>query len=311
MKFLKLIRIQNLVLIALMQYVFRYTFMKTATYTRLLDSQNFLALTHFQFFLLVLSTVLIAAAGYIINDIMDQETDEIAKKRIIGIHISEKIAYNLYFAFNVTGVLIGFYLSNVIGKPSFASVFIVIAALLYIYATTLKQMAVIGNIVVAAILSMSILILGIFDLIPTTYKGNHIQMQQTFGILKDYAIFAFIINFIREIIKDIEDTDADYSAGIETLPVLIGRTRTLKITFALGIVAIGILTYYMSKNLFMYDIAIYYLLLFIIAPLLFFVIKTWNAKTQKDFKNLSFLLKMVLFFGILSIWVITYATTHA
>lgn len=309
MNFLKLIRIQNLAMIALMQYVFRYTFMKTATFTTITESYNFLALNHFQFFLLVLSTILIAAAGYVINDIMDQETDEIAKKRIIGVSISEKTAYNLYVGLNIFGVGLGFYLSNVIEKPSFASVFIVIAALLYVYSTTLKQIAFLGNVVVAAVLSFSIIILGIFDLVPMIYEGNKEQMIQTFGILKDYAIFAFIINLIREIVKDVEDTDADYASGIATLPVLIGKNRTMKIAFTIGIATIAILTYYMSKNLAQYDIAVYYLILFVAAPLLFFVIKSWSAKTQKDFKNLSLLLKLVLLFGIFSIWVITYAIT--
>lgn len=311
MKFLKLIRIQNLAMIAFMQLVFRYTFLPTATYTTLTPDLNFLCLSHLQFFLLVLSTLLIAAGGYIINDIMDQETDEIAKKRIIGISISEKVAYNYYVIFNIIGVGIGFYLSNAIQKPSFSAIFIIIAALLYVYATSLKQIAILGNLVVSLVLSMSILIIGVFDIIPMVYEDNQEQMLQTFAILKDYALYAFLINFIREIIKDIEDTDADYACGIKTLPVVIGKKRTLKIATILGFIAIGILTYYMGKNLFLYDIAIYYLIVFVIAPLLIFSIKAWTAKSQKDFKYLSLVLKMILFFGILSIWIITYNITHA
>ena len=316
MNFLKLIRFQNLAMIAFMQYLFRYTFMKTATFTELTTTQNFLALSHFQFFLLVFSTICIAAAGYIINDIMDQETDEIAKKRIVGKSITEGLAYNLYVILNITGVGIGFYLSNTIGKPSFATIFIFIAALLYFYATTLKQIAVVGNLVVAFILSFSIIILGIFDLVPSTHEGNEfwtgnkMQMKQVFSILTDYALFAFIINFLREIVKDVEDTDADYAAGIATLPVLLGKDRTMKLVFVLSFIPILILIYYINTNLSNYNYVLYYGLLFIIAPLLFFTIKSWSAKTKNDFKNLSLLLKLVLLFGILSITVITYATTH-
>ena len=210
MKYLKLLRIQNLLLLAFMQVLFRYTFLKTATFTTLTTSKNFLALSHFQFFLLVLATVCIAAAGYVINDILDQETDEIAKKRIVGKSISESTAYNLYVALNLIGVGSGFYISNVIQKPSFAALFIFTAAILYVYATWLKQIAIVGNIVVALVLSFSILILGIFDLVPSTHEGNEIwegnkvQMRRVFSILTDYAIFAFIINFLRELVKDIE-----------------------------------------------------------------------------------------------------------
>lgn len=293
-----------------MQYIFRYTFLKTATYTSLTADQNFLAMTNFQFFLLVMATVLIAAAGYVINDIMDQETDELANKRIVGKSISEKTAYNLYFGLNVTGVLIGFYVSNVVGKPGFSALFIIVAALLYIYATSLKQMAVVGNIVVATLLSFSIIILGIFDLVPTTFEDNQEQMQQAFGVLTDYAIFAFIINLIREMVKDVQDADADAKAGIGTLPVVIGKEKTMKIAFILSLVAIAVLSYYTKENLFHYDLVIYYALIFLFAPLIFVAIKSWQAKTEKDYKNLSLLLKGILFFGILSIWVITYSATH-
>ena len=65
MKYLKLIRYQNLLLLAFMQLIFRYGFLKMQNIS--------LALTDFQYALLVLSTVLIAAAGYIINDISDQQ----------------------------------------------------------------------------------------------------------------------------------------------------------------------------------------------------------------------------------------------
>ena len=317
MKYLKLIRIQNLLLLAFMQVLFRYTFLKTATFTTLTSTNNFLALSHFQFFLLVLATVCIAAAGYVINDIVDQSTDEIAKKRIVGKTISESTAYNLYVALNLIGVGSGFYISNVIQKPSFAALFIFTAAILYIYATWLKQIAIVGNIVVALVLSFSILILGIFDLVPSTHEGNEIwegnkvQMRRVFSILTDYAIFAFIINFLRELVKDIEDTDADYASGIATLPVLIGKSRTIKIVFGLSFLPIILLVLYMNNNLANYDYAIYYFLLFIVAPLLFFTIKSWSAKTQKDFANLSLLLKIILFFGIISIAVITYSVPNA
>ena len=133
-----------------MQLIFRYGFLKF---------QNIpLALADWQYELLVLSTVLIAAGGYVINNIFDQETDNDNKPNdvIVGKSISETQAYNLYFALTVSGVAIGFYLSNVIQKPGFASIFILVAATLYLYASSLKQMMLIGNVVVALLLSFSV-----------------------------------------------------------------------------------------------------------------------------------------------------------
>ncbi len=294
MKYLKLIRYQNLLLLAFMQLLFRYGF---------LTFQSVLSLNHWQYGLLVLSTVLIAAAGYVINDILDQETDSDNDKAIVGKFISEKAAYNLYFILNITGVGIGYYLANVIEKPSFAGAFIIISATLYMYATSLKQMLLIGNIIVALLLSFSVIIIGLFDLLPATYEGNQAEMGVIFSILIDYAIFAFIINLIREIVKDMEDVDGDYNSGMSTLPITIGLPKTSKIAGALGIIATLILLWYINDNLMFSKLyyAVVYGLLFVVAPMIFFVVKIWNAKEKEEFHSLSKVLKWIMFFGILSI----------
>lgn len=301
MKYLKLIRFQNLMLLALMQLIFRYGFLKL---------QNIpLALNHFQYGLLVLSTVLIAAAGYIINDILDQETDYDNRpgKGIVGKSVSVKASYNLYFVLNITGVGIGYYLANIIQKPSFAGAFIIISATLYMYATSLKQMLIVGNIIVALLLSFSVIIIGLFDLLPATYEGNRAEMGVVFSILIDYAIFAFIINFIREIIKDLEDVKGDYNQDMNTLPIVIGIPKTSKAVSVLGIVAALILLWYINKNLMQSNLyySVIYSLLFIVSPVIFMIIKIWNAKEKEEFQLLSNVLKWVIFFGILSILVIT------
>ena len=302
----KLIRYQNLLMLAFMQLIFRYGFLKW---------QNVpLSLADWQYCLLVFSTVLIAAGGYVINDIFDQDTDSENKpsKTIIGKAISESMGYNIYVALTVAGVGIGFYLSNVIMKPSFATIFILIASLLYIYATSLKQMLLVGNVIVAFLLSFSVIIIGIFDLYPATYEGNQKEMGVLFSILIDYAVFAFIINFIREITKDLEDVNGDYNQGMHTLPIVLGVQRTAKVVFGLSFIPLGILLYYTnsyfaSNNLY---VATIYSLLMLVGPLLYFTIKSWTAKTKKDFHHLSLVLKIVLFFGILSISVIAYNIEH-
>lgn len=302
MKYLRLIRYQNLLMLAFMQVLFRYAFLK---------QQNIpLALTDWQYALLVLSTVLIAAAGYVINNVFDVVTDSINKPNdvIIGKGISETMGYNIYIILNITGVAIGFYLSNVIQRPGFATLFILIASLLYFYSTTLKQIMILGNIAVAFTLAMSVIIIGIFDIFPATGSDNRAQMASFFSILTDYAIFAFMINFIREIIKDIEDVNGDYNQGMNTLPIAIGINRTAKITLLLTLIPIVSLLiyinrYFIANNLYF---ATLYAIAFVLAPLIYFVVKLINAKAQKDFHHLSTILKLVLFFGILSIVIITF-----
>jgi len=302
MKYLKLIRYPNLLLLALMQLIFRYGFLKWQHVP--------LSLADWQYVLLVFSTVLIAAGGYIINDIFDQNTDGENKpnRSYVGKSISENAAYNLYVVVNIAGVGIGFYLSNVIQKPAFAAVFILITATLYLYATSLKQILILGNIIIALLLSFSILIIGVFDLFPATYEGNQAEMRTLFSILSDYAIMAFIINFIREIVKDMEDVNGDYNQGMRTLPIVLGVKRTAKVTFALSLIPIVILLYYtnayfVANNLIVTAI---YTLLTVVGPLLYFAIKIWSATSKKEFHHLSLVLKFIILFGILSIAIVAY-----
>lgn len=301
MKYLKLIRYQNLLMLAFMQLLFRYSFLKQQDIP--------LALADWQYGLLVLSTVLLAAAGYVINNIFDVASDTINKPNdvVIGKGISEAQAYNIYFGLNITGVAIGFYLSNVIMRPGFATIFILIASLLYFYSTTLKQIMLLGNFVVAFLLALSVIIIGVFDIFPATNTDNQAQMASLFSILIDYALFAFMINFIREIVKDIEDVNGDYNQGMNTLPIAIGISRAAKIAVVFAVIAFLLCLlytniYFFQNNLFM---ATFYSFAFVLAPLLYFIVKIVSAKSKKDFHHLSTILKLILFFGILSILIIT------
>ena len=283
-----------------MQLVFRYLFLE--------KSYVDLALTNFNYILLVIATVCIAAGGYVINNIMDQDTDEIAKpqNRVVGISISETAAYNWYIGLTIIGVGIGFYLSNVIYKPTFASMFILVATLLYMYATSFKQIPILGNVLVALMLSTSIIIIGLFDILPAIDMDNRFRMKEAFDILMHYAIFAFIINLIREIVKDMEDMDGDYQSGINTLPIAIGIQKTKIIVGILTVLSIGILAYYVNSNLFELDYVVYYAMIVIVGPLIYLGVKLINATTKKEFHHLSLVLKIILFFGILSVAVIVY-----
>ena len=288
-------------MLALMQVIFRYGFLKL---------QNIdLALADWQYALLVLSTVLIAAGGYVINDILDQQTDWENKpdKVIVGKSISEAKAYNIYAVLNIIGVAIGFYLSNVIMRPNFAAIFVLTAATLYIYATSLKRMLLLGNIVVALLLSLSVIIIGVFDLFPATDAANQKVMATLFSILLDYAIFAFMINLLREIVKDLEDLDGDSKQGMSTLAIVFGIEKTTKLLFVLSFAPVIALLSYANNYLFTNKLigAVIYSFLFILGPLLYFSIKIWTAKTKNDFHKLSQILKWILFFGILSVLIIS------
>ncbi|MEO8236144.1 MAG: geranylgeranylglycerol-phosphate geranylgeranyltransferase [Flavobacterium sp.] len=298
MKYLKLIRYQNLLMIALMQLIVLFGFLKMQDIP--------LALALSQYYLLIVSTVCIAAGGYIINDIMDQDVDTENKpqKVIVGKTITEGLAYNLYVVFTIIGVGIGFYLSRIIMRPNFVTVFILCAALLYIYATNFKQIMILKNAIVASLLAFSIIIIDLFMIFPATDITNREQMHPVFSVIIDFATIAFILNFIREIVKDLEDTKGDNNQGIRTLPVVFGVSKTSKLIFVLSFVPVLSILYYVYNYLFQLQYATGYIFFFLVGPLLYFIIKIWSAETKNDFHHLSNVLKFVIFFGIISIAVI-------
>lgn len=291
---LNLIRWKNLLIIALVQVLIKYALF--------LPFGIDITLNWFGFLLLVLSTLSIAAAGYVINDVYDVETDLVNRpdRVIVGKSVSEKLANNLFIILNVIGVLIGFYLSHLVGKSGFFALFVIISALLYVYASYLKQTLLIGNIVVSILVALSLIIVGIFELLPVITPQNQTTQLTMFKVLFDYAIFAFIINFIREIAKDIQDVDGDHKSGMNTLPIVIGRDRAKNVLFVLSLLPILAVVYYLSTYLYKHTVVVIYFLILVIAPLILISIKIFSSKTKKDYQFISSLLKIVMLTGMLS-----------
>lgn len=293
--FLKLVRYQNLLMIILTQTLIKYGLFNVSGVTITLSGLGFI--------LLCFATVCLAASGNIINDIYDLESDKINKPNriLLGTKISVKTANTLFIVLSVLGVGIGFYLSNLIGKPGFSAIFIIISALLYLYATYLKHIILIGNLVISFLVAFSIIIVGLYDLMPAITPENKQTQSVIFSIILNYALFAFLINWLREIVKDQEDIKGDYKAGRNTLPIALGAKRTNLILFLIGLIPLIAVIYYLYQYLFQNSWAVLYALFLIVAPLLYFLINVWTAETKKDYSKLSSLLKIIMFFGILSI----------
>lgn len=291
---LNLIRWKNLLIIALVQVLIKYALF--------LPFSIDITLNWFGFSLLVLSTLCIASAGYVINDVYDVETDTVNRpdKVIVGKSVSEQTANNLFIALNVVGVLIGFYLSHLVGKSGFFTLFVIISALLYVYASYLKQTLLIGNIIVSILVALSLIIVGVFELLPAITSQNQSTQLIMFKVLVDYALFAFIINLVREIVKDIQDVDGDHKVGMNTLPIVLGRDRAKNVLFVLSFIPILAVVFYLSTYLYKQTIAVIYFLILVIAPLILTSIKIFNAKSKNDYQFISNLLKIVMLTGMFS-----------
>lgn len=295
MAYLKILRPFNLLLLLLVQYVIKYGFLEPLGVE--------VAMDFFQFILLAIATLCIAAAGNIINDIEDVAIDKVNKPDsvIVGKKISEKTAYNYYITLNILGVAVGFYLSNRLGHPGLAAVFIVISALLYSYAIYLRSLLIVSNLIVSFLVATSLIILIIFDVYPAINTGVMDMQAIASKVILWYAACAFYLTLIREVVKDIQDVNGDKKGGRNTLPILLGRTLTTTFVFVMGVFMLVGILWFAYAFLYQFRWVAGYFIFLIGGPLLYFCIKSWNASTPKDYKLLSAVLKIVMFTGVCSL----------
>ena len=288
-----------------MLLVFRYLF--------LTQSYIDLALTDFNYLLLVLSTVCISAGGAVMQHIVNQEEDEIIhpQSRLVGNTITETSAYNWYIGLTIVGVGIGFYLANVIYKPTFASLFVLVATLLYVQATNLRQIPFINNCITALLVAIPIVTIALFDVFPATDATNKVRMGEVFGILIDYAIFSFFLVLLKELVNDLKNKQNDEMVGNTTLATRLGLLKTKIITGVFVILILAMILYYCKNYLFELNLALYYILITMLGPLLLVGLKLINSTSAKEFKLLNRVIQFVLITSLFSIAIIIYSIQHA
>jgi len=289
--YLKLIRWKNLLLIV-------YVFLSFKLF--LFSSLNITTkLTLTQFIILLLSVLFITAAGNIINDIYDIKSDAINKpnKVVVDQIITIETAKQWYKITNALGLILGIALCLNIGNPSYSFIFITTVLLLYYYSKKLKSLPIIGNIVVSFLIAICVLILPFFDLDFSVKNSNK---NLVIGIIKVLILFAFSLNLIREIIKDIQDVNGDYHLNMNTLPILIGRIRAQKLASFLCVIPIALLFYIIINFSIQYKITVLYLLLFTLVPLIYVALKLNVTKKKNELHTLSSMLKIIMLLGISS-----------
>ena len=289
--FLKLIRYKNLFMVLLTMVLTKYALLDS-----LIPNIEF---SHFNFFLFAISILLITAYGYTINDLFDITADQINKPK--KVFINKYISYNSAIYFSVLlgtmGFFLGLYISYNNNKTYLINYYLFSIVILYLYSFSLKKIAFLGNLVVSLLCGFPILILYfLITGLGLTELNEVINLD--FPIVA-YSLFAMSTTFIREIIKDIEDIDGDLKINAKTLPIIIGRKRASKVAFfftsLLLFFLIIVLQFLQNDYVFLC-----YGILFLIFPVINFMSKLWNAQSKKDYSKLSALMKIIMFFGILS-----------
>lgn len=304
--FLKLIRFPNLLIIALTQYLTRYCLLVEYY---LIDSKiethhiDF-TLNNLDFFLLVLSTMLVAAGGYIINDYFDTKTDAVNKpeKVIIGKDISRRSAILFHIITSGLAIIIGIYISIKIGVYKLSLLNILAVGLLWFYSTTYKKTFIVGNFIVALLTALVPLIVGVFE--PKIYT----KLDSNFGYILGYASFAFIVSLIREIIKDVEDMKGDTLIKSKTIPIVLGVKISKIIVVLLSLSTISFLAFiqylqYLSDDM----LSFWYFMLALQLPFFFLIYNLIKAKDKSDYAKISLVTKIIMVLGVLSMLIFYYS----
>ena len=302
--YLRLVRYQNLIVVALTQYAIRWGVidpMLSAASTNLPNAEFHLQLGAFQFFLLVLSTICLTAAGYVINDYFDTRTDFFNRpgKVLVGTKIPRRQAMVIHILLSFVGVVLGFYISFHIGIPLLGFIFLIISGMLYFYSTTYKRQFLIGNLLVAIMTALVPLMVILFEL-PELNKeyGNVLVSYNTdlmyiFYWVLGFSVFAFLTNFIREIVKDMEDFEGDRIYGRNSIPVVLGVKNAKIIVNVLIIITLFLLLFVYFR--FLADpITLIYFSLF-----LFLSFKTMKAKNKSDYHLVGNGLKIIMLAGVI------------
>lgn len=297
--YLKLIRHSNLVMIAIAQCFIKWGFLPYYSIDKSLSLSNFC--------LLVLATICIAAGGNTINDILDQKADRINKphKIVIGNQIQPFQARVFYYVITTIGILAGFVLSINIGKSLYSLLFILIVLLLLVYSSAFKKIVLLDNIIVSLIVGFSLYVVGIFE------TGSIEISSALFIGIGVISLFAFCMNLLRELVKDLQDINGDYIDANQTLPIALGFSRTAKFTTILGLVTSLLIALFTYINLYHHTVAVITLTIGILAPLLYVCMKLWEIKRSSELKKISLILKLIMAIGILSIPLIAQSLNYA
>ncbi|MCK9423897.1 MAG: geranylgeranylglycerol-phosphate geranylgeranyltransferase [Bacteroidales bacterium] len=308
----RLIRLPNLLIIILIQYLLRYCILVPFIYS----GSPFAISTFTDFSLLVLVTVLIATGGYVINDYFDIKIDLINRPDKLAVNriISPRGTIKLHMILNTIAILIGFYLAYRVRSFSFGIIFPFISGLLWIYSAKYKRVLIWGNIIVAVLSAFVILIVWLFEFFwsrtnPDFFVTIIPDLQWVTRVFLAYSLFAFLVSFFREIIKDMEDWGGDEPNDCRTLPVVTGL-RFSKFVVAALIIFTIVLLGYGQILLFRMELKLlfWYFSIAVQLPALYLFIALFKAREKTDYHLLSLLSKLIMIAGILSLEVILITT---
>lgn len=307
-----LVRLPNLLVVALTMMLMRYAIIRPLLGAMpvniagdpVISTMMTFRLGWIDFLILVISTCLITAAGYVINDYFDIRADLINRGSIIvGNTITRRMAMMYHNIFNILGVIGGTYVSARVGFVWMGIFFVLISGLLWFYSTTYKRQLLVGNVIVALLVALVPMVVVVYDAGPIYryYSQAAVDFPGVailFWWVGGFALFAFMTTLIREIIKDMEDCEGDRETGRKTLPVISGLSVCRVIVVVLALATVILL--YIVWNGYLRDmITLIYISLLLVLPLAIVIYRVITAREKRHLHFASTLMKLVMLSGIL------------
>ena len=309
--YLQLLRVGNLTFAAILLYV-----MEKWVATPLLQLEQFGELMPWWILtLLIVSVVGIAAGGYVINDYFDVKIDRINRpdNLVVTRIISRDAAMNLFYGLTAVGVIAGTVVAWWSHSWTLLFTYVVIPGLLWFYSASYKRMFLVGNIVVAFASAIVPLLVAIAnaDYLHHLYQ-NALAYSPIVGELYvwtgGFAAFAFLLTWVREIVKDIEDIEGDREMECRTLPIVWGD-KVAKIIATILLVVIATLIVYILFAVLPFShewksLPTRYVVFGLIVPILCSIILLWAANNRTEYHRVQTIIKFAMFMGMLFSYVI-------
>lgn len=308
LKWTRLVRLPNLLMVLLTQLLLYYCILRPGIYPGGTDASPDLT----GLALLVIATVLTAAGGYVINDYFDTGTDSINRPETVVVSRSVTVhaAIKVHMILSGIAVILGIYLAWQVRSVSFGFIFPLVTGLLWIYSAKYKRMPFWGNLIVSGLSAFVILIVWLYEFFLLRLDGIRFasvmdSLSRINVLVLAYALFAFLLTLVREIIKDLEDWRGDQAAGSHTLPIAIGLRNTRFVTAAILAVTMILLGYALTV---LYRLgllmAFWYMVVTVLAGSVYLLAGLFRAREKKDYHYLSTLCKLIMVAGILSMEVL-------
>ena len=303
---MRLVRWSNLLFLAALVWL-----MEKWVAVPLLDKAAFgEQLPWYMVLLILLATVFIAAGGYVINDYFDVKIDRINRpdEVIVTWSVSKPAAMRLSLCFSGIGILCGIITAALLRSFTLGILFIIIPGLLWFYSSSYKRLFMVGNLIIALLAGMTPMLVAmanvaILQLRYGTILSYTSLVHDLYAWLGGFALFAFLLTWIREIVKDMQDQMGDRELECHSMPVVWGENGTkifVTCLIVLTLAVIGHLWYHVLPfPIGWTSLSTRYIALGIVTPLLGVLGLLWTAKIPSDYKTCQQLVKFTMLIGML------------